>query len=336
MEKVSLLQKHLTPELHQSLVGLKTSSGFGIQHVIKSGQENPDSSVGVYAGDEESYSLFAPLLDNVIEDYHGHNSKDVHPRTSSTDKVDGVEDMDPSGKFILSTRIRVGRNLKGFPFAPAISRQGRLEVEKKIIGALATLDGDLAGQYHSLVGMPEETRVSLVGDHFLFKKGDRFLESAGANRDWPEGRGIFHSENKQFLVWVNEEDQLRIIAMQSGGNVREVFARLMRAISTLEKKLQFACTDRLGYLSSCPTNLGTAMRASVHIKLPKLSQDPEFKDICGKMGLSVRGVHGEHSESEGGVFDISNKKRLGISESQVVRVLVDGVQKLIDMEQSLT
>ena len=77
--------------------------------------------------------------------------------------------------------------------------------------------------------MTEDQRKELIADHFLFKEGDRFLEACGLNRDWPEGRGIFHNDKKTFLVWVNEEDQLRIISMQNGSNIDEVFERLCRA-----------------------------------------------------------------------------------------------------------
>lgn len=333
MEKVSLLQKYLTPELRLALADVRTSNNFGIADVIRSGTENPDSSVGVYAGDQESYSKFSPLFDRVIEDYHGFSVTSKHQKNLDADELSDLGDLDPSGDSIVSTRIRVGRNLKGYAFAPAISRPERLEVERRAVSALKTLKGELVGKYYSLANMSEPDRLQLVKDHFLFKKGDRFLESAGSNRNWPEGRGIFHSANKQFLVWVNEEDHLRIISMQPGGNVREVFARLSKAINTIEKKVKFAYSDRFGYLSSCPTNLGTAMRASVHVKLPKFSQKPEFKEVCAQLGLSVRGVHGEHSESEGGVYDISNKQRLGISEVEIVRLMFNGVKKLLELEK---
>ena len=111
----------------------------------------------------------------------------------------------------------------------------------------------------------------LIEDHFLFKEGDRFLEACNLNRDWPSGRGIFHNNDKTFLVWVNEEDQLRIISMQPGANIYQVFERLCRAASHIETVVKFAHDDHLGYITSCPTNLGTALRGSVHIKLPLLS-----------------------------------------------------------------
>ena len=101
------------------------------------------------------------------------------------------------------------------------------------------------------------------------------MESCGLNRDWPEGRGIFHNKEKTFLVWINEEDQLRIISMQKGADILAVFTRLSIAASEIEKVAKFSQDDRLGYITSCPTNLGTALRASVHVKLPLLAKNKE-------------------------------------------------------------
>jgi creatine kinase/arginine kinase len=124
--------------------------------------------------------------------------------------------------------------------------------------------------------------------------------------------------------------------MQSGGDIKEVFTRLTKAIKALEKKMKFSFSEHLGYITSCPTNLGTAMRASVHIKVPKLSSDMQrFKDICDKHHLQIRGIHGEHSESEGGIYDISNKRRLGVSEVECVQDMYDGVTALIEAEKNL-
>jgi arginine kinase len=117
----------------------------------------------------------------------------------------------------------------------------------------------------------------------FYREGDRFLQACGLNRDWPNGRGIFHNKEKTFLVWVNEEDQLRIISMQPGADIHAVFDRLSRGAAEIEKVVKFAHDEHLGYITSCPTNLGTAMRASVHIKLPKLSKDfPAFQAIADR------------------------------------------------------
>jgi arginine kinase len=137
------------------------------------------------------------------------------------------------------------------------------------------MTGELEGTYYPLNGMKKEDQDQLIADHFLFKEGDRFLAAAGLNRDWPSGRGIFHNKDKTFLTWVNEEDRLRIISMQPGADILAVFRRLSMAAAAIEKVAKFAHDDHLGYITSCPTNCGTALRASVHIKLPKLMKQKE-------------------------------------------------------------
>jgi protein-arginine kinase len=194
-------------------------------------------------------------------------------------------------------------------------------------------DPELQGTYYPLTGMTKEVQNQLIADHFLFKEGDRFLQHANACRYWPTGRGIFHNKNKTFLVWVNEEDHLRIISMQPGGNVGQVLDRLIRGVKIIEKQAPFSRDDHLGWLTFCPTNLGTTVRASVHIKIPKVSARSDFKKICDDMKLQIRGIHGEHSETEGGVYDVSNKARLGLTEYQAVKHMYDGVKKLIEMEK---
>ncbi len=335
VECQSLLCKFLTPEVFDLLKERKTAYGFILEQAIRSGVENVDSGIGVYAGDEESYDLFAPLFDPIIQEYHGFSKEDSHKSNLDPDELN-APNPDPEGEYIVSTRIRVGRNLKDFPLGPAMAQQSRLIAEKMISDALASLNGELKGEYYPLLGMSESVQKQLIEDHFLFKEGDRFLESAGLNREWPEGRGIYHNEDKTFLVWVNEEDQLRIISMQQGGDIKEVFSRLVSAIKLLENRLNFAYSEHLGYITSCPTNLGTAMRASVHIKVPNLAKDMEkFKAITDKYHLQIRGIHGEHSESKGGVYDISNRRRLGITEVQAVQDMYDGVVAIIEEEKSL-
>jgi len=182
--------------------------------------------------------------------------------------------------------------------------------------------------------MASAVQKQLIEDHFLFKEGDRFLKHANLNRDWPAGRGIFHNDAKTFLVWVNEEDQLRIISMQPGAGIAEVFDRLCRACAHIETVCQFAHDDHLGYITSCPTNLGTALRASVHIKLPKLMKNKsKFNSIAEQYYVQIRGIHGEHTETNDGVFDISNLRRLGRSEKELVQDMINGVQALIAAEK---
>lgn len=331
----SLLSKHLTPEIFEALKDKKTANNFTLEQAINSGVQNLDSGIGVYAGDKESYDIFGALLDPIIEEYHGFTKEDSHKSNLNPDDLN-APNPDPEGKFIVSTRIRVGRNMDNMPLGPAISKEQRDYVESSVVAGLHTLEGELKGNYYPLLGMSKEIQDDLIKDHFLFKEGDRFLDAVGLNRNWPEGRGIYHNNDKTFLVWVNEEDQLRIISMQQGGDIKEVFTRLVSAIKSIETKVPFSYSEHLGFITSCPTNLGTAMRASVHIALPKLAQDMEnFKAITDKYYLQIRGIHGEHSESEGGVYDISNRRRLGITEVQAVQDMHDGVVALIAAEKAL-
>merc|ERR1739838_667333 len=203
--------------------------------------------------------------------------------------------------------------------------------------AAENFDDDLKGTFYPLEGMSKENQTKLIEDHFLFKEGDRFLQACNLNRDWPSGRGIFHNDAKTFLVWVNEEDQLRIISMQNGAGILEVFDRLCRAVAHFETTdIKFAHDEHLGYITSCPTNLGTAMRASVHINLPKLMKQKEkFHEIADKYEVQIRGIHGEHTETDDGVFDISNRRRLGKSEKELVQDMINGVHALMDAENAL-
>ena len=335
-ECTSMLCKHLTKEVFETLKDKKTSNSFTLSQAINSGVKNIDSGIGVYAGDAESYTLFAPLFDPIIKEYHGFSKTDSHKSNLNPDDLN-APNPDPEGNFIISTRIRVGRNVANLPLGPAITKEQRNQIEKDVSESLKKLTGKLAGSYYPLNGMSKEVSAKLIEDHFLFKAGDRFLETAGLNRDWPEGRGIYHNDEKTFLVWVNEEDQLRIISMQMGGDIKEVFTRLTTAIGEIEKQVPFSYNDHIGYITSCPTNLGTAMRASVHIKLPKLSSEMEaFKAITDKHHLQIRGIHGEHSKSEGGIYDISNRRRLGVTEVECVQDMYDGVIALIQAEKALT
>ena len=160
-------------------------------------------------------------------------------------------------------RIRVGRSIEGFGLSPGITKKQRLDMESLMKSAFGKLGGDLKGNYYPLLGMDEKVRLQLVDDHFLFISGDKNLIAAGMERDWPEGRGIFHNDAKTFLVWVNEEDQLRIISMQKGGDVKGVFERLARGIKAVQESVKaesgkdFQISPKFGYIHSCPTNLGT-------------------------------------------------------------------------------
>ncbi|XP_076629866.1 arginine kinase [Colletes latitarsis] len=332
----SLLKKHLSQAIFDNLKARVTSNGSTLMDVIQSGLKNPDSHVGIYAADQQAYDVFGDLFNPVIEEYHvNFASDDVHPDLD-WGTPEELGDLDPDGKYVISTRIRCARSVEGYPLNPTMTKAHYIELERKVREALNSLEGELKGSYYTLAAMDKETQQQLIDDHFLFKEGDRFLEAANSNRFWPAGRGIYFNEAKTFLVWCNEEDHMRLISMEKGGNLSSVYARLVKAVTEVGKKLKFSRHQRLGFLTFCPTNLGTTIRASVHARLPKLSADyPKFEEIAGMYNLQIRGTRGEHTESEGGVYDISNKRRLGLTEREVVFEMRNGVLELIKQEKQL-
>lgn len=211
------------------------------------------------------------------------------------------------------------------------------ELEGKVVKVLESLDDSgLKGGYKSLLAMNKAEQQKLIDDHFLFKEGDKYLQDANACQHWPIGRGIFMNASHTFLVWIGEEDHIRIISMQDGSDLQSIYQRLITAMKYLEAKLEFVHDNRLGFLTFCPTNLGTTLRASVMIKLPKLSEKKQLFDaIVDKLNLQARGTSGEHTSSDGGLFDVSNKRRLGLTEFEAVMEMQKGVKKLIKLEKML-
>jgi len=333
-EKKSLTQKHMPEDLWKYM-SMKTSFGTRIYDCIKSACENPDSNCGLYAPDPEVYDLFSDLFHQVIGDYH---KVDVATLKSVHDLGDAANLDDLPSEYaeqVVSTRVRVGRTVKGFPMASALTREQRLELEAKIKEAVSTFTGDLAGTYKSLTEMSYAERDALIEEHILYNDADdKYLRSAGGYDDWPIGRGVFMNKAKNFIVWVNEEDHIRIISMQKGASLKQVWGRLCEATKLMEEKLEFVRHDKFGYLTFCPTNIGTGLRASVHVKVPKTADSGKLKEICESLDLQPRGVHGEHTESVGGVYDISNKIRIGRTEWDLINTMWIGVRKLLDAEMN--
>lgn len=279
----SLLSKCLTREIWEKCKDRKDKYGFTFRQCIFSGCKWTNSGVGVYGGSHESYYDFAPFMDKIIEAYHGHGPNDKHISSMDVKQLNCPDFPADEDAMINSTRIRVARNLADFPLGTSINKEQRLALEAKVVQAFKSFEGELKGKYYSLATMTEAEKKQLIEDHFLFKGGDKYLQSSGLEREWPEARGIFHNDNKTFLVWVNEEDHLRIISMQNGSNIRQVFERLSVASAKIESIAKFQNDTHLGYIATCPTNCGTGMRASVHIKLPKLQKHQDkFQAIADK------------------------------------------------------
>ncbi|KAG7274035.1 hypothetical protein CRUP_030757 [Coryphaenoides rupestris] len=331
-----------------------TPQNWTLDQCIQTGVDNPGhpfiKTVGCVAGDEETYEVFADLFDPVIKDRHnGYDPRAMkHPTDLDSSKItNAVFDE----KYVLSSRVRTGRSIRGLSLPPACSRSERREVERVVVTALGGLKGELAGRYYSLGDMTEQEQQQLIDvspfllvvvllvvvllDHFLFDKPiSPLLTCAFMARDWPDARGIWHNNEKNFLIWINEEDHTRVISMEKGGNMKRVFERFCSGLKQVEQLIhergwEFMWNERLGYILTCPSNLGTGLRAGVHVRLPNLSK------ILDNLRLQKRGTGGVDTAATGDTFDISNNDRLGKSEVELVQMLVDGVNHLIDCEKRL-
>ena len=259
------MAKCLTPEVYHKLCDKETPNGYTLDMAIQTGVDNPGHpfimTVGCVAGDEESYSVFADFFDPVIEARHaGYKKTDRHKTDLNPANLIGGE-LDE--KYVLSSRVRTGRSIKNLSLPPFCSRAERRKVESLVIEALDSLDGEFKGKYYPLAKMTEKEQEQLIEDHFLFDKPvSPLLLAARMARDWPDARGIWHNDKKNFLVWVNEEDHTRVISMEKGGNMKAVFERFCTGLNKVETAIKakgygFMWNEHLGYILTCPSNLGT-------------------------------------------------------------------------------
>merc|ERR1711868_12509 len=343
------------PGLYDKLKTKNTKLGVTFGHCIKTGVDNPGhpmiKTVGAVAGDEESYELFREFFDPVISARHGGYAADAKHPTDMNPANLSKTPIDPTGKYVLTTRCRTGRSVRGTRLPPCCSFEERRELEHVIVKGLMGLDGELKGDYFPLTGSqsyaPKPTGMSVEKEEALRSNGNLFQEpdstlllSSGCGRHWPDARGIFHNEAENFFVWVNEEDQMRIVSMQKGASVVEIFKRFAAATEGIQKVLKaegydFMHNDHLGWVLTCPSNLGTGLRAGAMVKVPLFSARKDFRDVMGRMGLQARGTAGVDSASTGGTWDISNADRLGKSETQLVNIFIEGVAQIIRWEQDL-
>jgi creatine kinase/arginine kinase len=329
----SLVKQYLTPAIYEQLAPLKTRTGFTLESAIQSGLKNTDSHIGIYAGDAPSYSLFAKIFDPIIHAYHAVDKTFEH--SPGLDQIH-LAPLDPDKAFILSSRIRVARNLAGFCFPCHINSRDRCQVASLVSDAAKKMPRELAGGYLSFKDLSPSQMQACLTQKQAFPKGDKFQDAAGINRDFPDSRGIFSSRDKNFMIWINEEDHLRIISMDASADISGVFNRLCRGLNYLSTRLEFAFDKRYGFLTSCPTNIGTAMRAGVHIRLKKLEKNQGLlKKLVARYQLQIRGTHGEKTSVEKAIFDISNKQRLGISETLIIQNLHSGLTAIIEAEKNL-
>jgi protein arginine kinase len=232
----------------------------------------------------------------------------------------------PESDIVISSRIRLARNLADFPFIRRCNEQDRITIERQLRDHLS----------HAA----EFSEASFVDVHQLSTLDRQFLvERQLISRELSEGdgaRGVLIDANERFSVLVNEEDHLRIQVINSGLDLQSAWERINHIDNLIEQRVTYAFNERLGYLTACPTNVGTGMRVSVMLHMPALVLTRQIEKVfrgLQKINLAVRGLYGEGSQAMGDFYQISNQITLGRREDELITQVAEVVPVMIDYER---
>lgn len=242
---------------------------------------------------------------------------------------DWMKQEAPEGDIVISSRIRLARNLRGYPFPMLATSQQSEELLDKVENMLD--DEELLSiSRFSLISLPE---ISELEKRVLVEK---HLISPNLANESRSG-AVLLNENESISIMVNEEDHLRFQCLTPGLQIREAWDMANQIDDIFEKNLNYAFEENRGFLTSCPTNVGTGLRASVMIHLPALVMTQQIHRILSainQVGLAVRGMYGEGSDVSGNLFQISNQITLGQSEEEIIDNLYGVVLQIIEHERA--
>lgn len=227
------------------------------------------------------------------------------------------------GDVVISSRVRLARNVSGYPFGKRLSAEGANEIISRVGEAL----GD-AFVRTDMTSLSREKAASLVEQHLI-------------SRDFAAAKGphaLFSNDNKSVYVMACEEDHIRVQCILPGLAIEDAFRFAEECDNALDAALPIAFDEQLGYLTHCPTNLGTGMRASVMLFLPALTeagQIPALAQKLSKLGLTMRGIYGEGSQSAGYLYQVSNQITLGPTEEELIAKLSEALRSIIEKERAL-
>lgn len=233
------------------------------------------------------------------------------------------------GDIVLASRIRLARNLEGIPFPQRANGEQLYQVVSQLKGSLCDLNSGKDSEYMfiDLENLPLLERLVLVEKHII--SPDHAREAGN--------RAIIVKQDTTVSIMVNEEDHLRIQCLMPGLNLINAFTNANQVDDVIENKHTLAFNEELGYLTSCPTNLGTGLRASVMMHLPALVLTGQINRIINaviQLGLTVRGLYGEGTEAVGNIFQISNQLTLGFTEQEIIDNLYSVVKQVVDHERT--
>ncbi len=230
--------------------------------------------------------------------------------------------------IVISTRVRLARNLKDYPFPRKLSEQGREKIVESVRRAVTDSRSAIADDFHfiRISDLEPLQSVSLVEKRLC---SPEFISEG-------KGRALLISKDESLSIMINEEDHIRLQVIKKGLSLEETYDIADKLDTLLDENLSFAYDDKLGYLTQCPTNLGTGMRASVMLHLPALEKSRAISRISGnlsKLGLTIRGAHGEGTEPQGSLYQLSNQVTLGISEKAAIENLKNITEQLVTQEE---
>ena len=237
-------------------------------------------------------------------------------------------DPDATDHIVISSRIRLARNFDGILFTNRNDLSSLEKVNTISRGLLQPLKEADGHQYSNinLEQLSERERAILVEKHLM---------SPALEEKLPY-RNLVVSDDASIVIMVNEEDHLRIQSMVSGLRLEEAYERILKIDKTIEDKYPYAFDERFGYLTACPTNVGTGLRASVMLHLPALTISGKITRLIRsiiQLGYSVRGLYGEGSEALGNIYQISNQRTMGTSEEDTIEQLTKIVEGIIAEER---
>ncbi len=233
----------------------------------------------------------------------------------------------PHDRIVMSSRVRLARNLRDAAFPTWAKKVERVKVLEIIQPAVSSLPEMKDSIYGSMDGISTLDKQILVERHLISR------EHAAKN----VGSGLVVNRAETFSVMINEEDHLRMQALRPGLQLKQAWMAIDAFDSDLEKKLNYAFDNELGYLTACPTNLGTGIRVSAMLHLPGLVLGEQINPIIqsvNKLGHAVRGLYGEGTEALGNVFQVSNQMTLGETEDHIVERLEKVLSQIIEHEEN--
>ena len=346
----SMMAAVLSPDLFAELKDIVTEKGYTLSNAIMTGVVNPNLLVGCTAGCEDSWEKFKDLFYPIVKKLHGGYDANTqkHPTDLNPENIRFSDtELETFNEYVVSTKIRAVRNFSNFALPAGAKGEDRTQPEFIMRQVFTSWEGtELSGKYYSMETLSKADKSFLSSRGFLFNKpsAKSVLTGSGCCRSWPLNRGVFHNEDHTALIWVNEEDHVRMISMEIGGNVLSVFRRfceISNSILTIAEKnlTKYMHNEILGFLGTCPSNVGTGLKITLQLKLQgmaKLIEDnvqPGFDmihKVCKKYGLTATSATNDNT-----VFNVSNNQKIGISEVALVQLMINGVGKLIEVEKRI-